>query len=143
MVPRFMLLFWGVSIQKWFFSISIPPLMWLFDFYSLPPPKVWSDVMWQSNLKVRNMFSKQIYGYKIHWNFSLNIAQTTQYPTYVVYLTSFSRDSHQEIVLLYFWYQGIWKRSIYIYIHMDHMFVKPLQMESLLGSNVKSLKLNE
>ena len=41
--------------------------------------------------------------------------------TYVVYLTSFSRDSHQEIVPLYFCYQGIWKRCIYIYIHIDYM----------------------
>ena len=49
----------------------------------------------------------------------LNIAQTTQYPTYVVYLTSFSRDSHQEIVWLYLLSRNM--IEAYQHIYMDYM----------------------
>ena len=46
---------------------------------------------------------------------------------YVVYLTSFSRDSHQEIVWLYLSSRNV--EEVYQQIHMDYMFVKVLQME--------------
>ena len=60
---------------------------------------------------------------------TLIIAQTTQYCTFVVYLTSFSRDSQQE-VWLYLLSRNM--EELYQQIFMDYMFVKAWQMESRL-----------
>jgi hypothetical protein len=75
-------------------------------------------------------FRVKIYAHILHLNSLLNIAQTTQYPTFVVYQTSFSRDSRQEIVWPYLLSRNM--EEVYQHIHMDFMFVKALQMESRL-----------
>jgi hypothetical protein len=66
----------------------------------------------------------------IYSNSLLSIAQATQYLTFVAYLTSFSRDSRQEIVWLYLLSRNM--KEVYQQISMDYMFVKALQMESHL-----------
>ena len=68
--------------------------------------------------------------------------QTTQYHTYEVYLMSFSWDSCQEIE----WFCLLSRNLEEVYQHKyPHGLyaVMVLQMESILWSNVKSLKLNE
>jgi hypothetical protein len=77
------------------------------------------------------MFSSQNpCAYKLHINSLLTIAQTTQYPTFVVYQTSFSRDFCQEVVWPYLLSRNM--EEVYQHIHMDYKFVKALQAESRL-----------
>ena len=55
----------------------------------------------------------------IYLNSLLKIAHTTQYRTFVVYLMSFSRDSHQEIVRKYLLLRDM--KVAYKLICMDYM----------------------
>ena len=113
--------------------------IWLYTFIS--PSDFWHLWCLVQNGDMGKSYSKQncnfmqryfqqfgsiLHAYILHWNCLLNIAQTTQYCLYIVYLTSFSRNSCQEIVWLYF-YQGIWKRCINISAGI--YVVKVLQLE--------------
>ena len=75
-------------------------------------------------------WSQNICIYILHSNSLFNIAQTTLYPTFVVYQTSFLRDSCQEVVWLYLLSRNM--EEAHQHIHMDYMFVNALQMESHL-----------
>ena len=66
----------------------------------------------------------EIWYMHIYSNCSLNTAQTTQYPTSVVYQTSFSSDSCQEIV--WYYYSSRNMQDVYQQIYMDYMLCEGL-----------------
>ena len=86
---------------------------------------VWRDVAIRP---LSNKFILESEYMHIYSNTSLIIAQTTQYRTFVVYLTSFQEIPDKKLCGC-ICYLGILK-GVYQQICMDFMFGKALQMES-------------
>jgi hypothetical protein len=93
--------YWSLSCSgcyKRSFADPIPPYV---NVRFLSPPT--KSMIWRV-VAIRPLSNKYVFESKyvhIYSNTLLNIAQTTQYCTFVVYQTSFSRDSRQEVVWLY------------------------------------------